>query len=181
MLQTALSPCSNPRNIQVRLNCASLPETCSALWAVIMTCFRRRLWEDYFQEVYWWRGEGLGDEFLRKFKADGNGTSFSFREVGETFRLIQSGLEPVIVAREEEARKAVRDLAYAERLSGVARRLQPYTVQVYPRFREQLVKNNHVYFEAYERFGAQFAILFTQSLYQEDVGLLWEDADMLRR
>lgn len=135
--------------------------------------------EDYFQEVYWRKGEGLGDDFLRKFKADGNGTSFSFREVGETFRLIQSGLEPVIVAREEEARKAVRDLAYAERLSGVARRLQPYTVQVYPRFREQLVKNNHVYFEAHERFGAQFAILFTQSLYQEDVGLLWEDADML--
>ena len=74
--------------------------------------------EDYFQEVYWRKGEGLGDDVLQKFKADRNGTSFSFREVGETFRLIQSGLEPVIVAREEEARKAVRDLAYVERLAG---------------------------------------------------------------
>ncbi len=135
--------------------------------------------EDYFQEVYWRKGEGLGDDFLQKFKMSKHGTSFSFREVGETFRLIQSGLEPVIVAREEEARKAMRDLAYVERVGGVARRLQPYIVQVYPRFREQLVKNNHVYFEAQERFGDQFAVLFTQSLYQEDVGLLWEDADAL--
>ena len=85
----------------------------------------------------------------------------------------------MIVAREEEARKAVRDLAYAERPGWVARRLQTYIVQVYPRFREQLVKNDHVYFEAQERFGDQFAVLFTQSLYQEDVGLLWEDVDML--
>ena len=135
--------------------------------------------EDYFQEVYWRKGEGLGDDVLQKFKADRNGTSFSFREVGETFRLIQSGLEPVIVAREEEARKAMRDLAYAKGLGGVARRLQPYIVQVHPRFRAQLVTNNHVYFAAQERFGDQFAVLFTKSLYREDAGLLWEDADML--
>lgn len=135
--------------------------------------------EDYFQEVYWRKGDDLGDDILRKFKADQNGTSFSFREVGETFRLIQSGQEPVIIAREEEAREAVQALAYAERPGGIARRLQPYIVQVDPHFRTQLVKNNHVYFEAQERFGDQFAVLFTQSLYREDVGLMWEDADAL--
>ena len=135
--------------------------------------------EDYFQEVYWRKGDGLGDDILRKFKADMNGTSFSFRKVGETFRLIQSGQEPVIIAREEEARQAVQALAYAERPGSIARRLQPYIVQIHPHFRTQLVKNNHVYFEAQERFGDQFAVLFTQSLYQKDVGLLWEDADAL--
>ena len=135
--------------------------------------------EDYFQEVYWRKGEGLGDDFLQKFKMSKHRTSFSFREVGESFRLIQSGLEPVIVAREEKARKAVRDLAYAERPGGVARRLQPYVVQVYPRFRKQLVDNEHVYFAEQKRFDDQFAVLFTQSLYREDVGLLWEDADAL--
>ena len=71
--------------------------------------------EDYFQEVYWRKGEGLGDDFLQKFKMSKHGTSFSFREVGETFSLIQSGLESVIIAQEEEARKALHDLAYAER------------------------------------------------------------------
>ena len=71
--------------------------------------------EDYFQEVYWRKGEGLGDDFLEKFRMNKHGTSFSFREVGESFRLIQSGLESVIVAREEEVHKALRDLAYAER------------------------------------------------------------------
>ena len=135
--------------------------------------------KDYFQEVYWRKGEGLGDDFLQKFKMSKHGTSFSFREVGETFRLIQSGLEPVIIDREEETHKALRELAHTERPGGVARRLQPYVVQVYPRFREQLVKNNHVYFAESERFGDQFAVLslFTKSLYREDVGLLWEDAD----
>ena len=135
--------------------------------------------EDYFQEVYWRKGDGLGDDILRKFKADQDRTSFSFREVGETFRLIQSGQEPVIIAREEEAHEAVRALAYAERPGGIARRLQPYIVQVHPHYRTQLVKNSHVYFEAQERFGDQFAVLFTGSLYREDVGLLWEDADAL--
>ena len=134
---------------------------------------------DYFQEVYWRKGEGLGDEVLQNFKMSKHGTSFSFREVGETFRLIRSGLEPVIVVQEEQARKAVHDLAFSERPGGAARRLQPHIVQVYPRFREQLIKNNHVYFLEQERFGDQFAILFTQSLYKGNVGLIWEDADML--
>ena len=135
--------------------------------------------EDYFQEVYWRKGEGLGDDFLQKFKMSKHGTSFSFREVGESFRLIQSELLPVIIDREEEARNALRDLAHTEWPGGVARRLQPYIVQVFPRFREQLVKNNHVYFAERERLGDQFAVLFTKSLYREDVGLLWEDADAL--
>ena len=135
--------------------------------------------KDYFQEVYWHKGEGLGDCFLQKFRMRKHGTSFSFREVGESFRLIQSELLPVIIAQEEEAHKALRDLAYAERPGGVARRLQPYIVQVYPRFREQLVKNNHVYFAEAERFRDQFAVLRPKSLYREDVGLLWEDADAL--
>lgn len=135
--------------------------------------------EDYFQEVYWRKGDGLGDEFLEKFKLSKHGTSFSFREVGETFRLIQSGLEPVIIDREEETHKALRDLAHTERPGGIARRLQAYVVQVYPRFREQLVRDNHVYFAERGRFGDQFAVLslFTKSLYREDIGLLWEDAD----
>ena len=135
--------------------------------------------ENYFQEVYWRKGQRLGDDFLEKFRMNKHGTSFYFREVGESFRLIQSELLPVLIAREEEAHKALRALAYAERPGGVARRLQPYIVQVFPLFREQLVKNNHVYFEAQERFGDQFAVLRTKSLYREDVGLLWEDADAL--
>ena len=135
--------------------------------------------KDYFQEVYWRKGEELGDDFLRKFKMSKHSTSFSFREVGESFRLIQSGLEPVIVAREEEVHKALRELAHTERPGGIARRLQPYVVQVYPPFRKQLVNNKHVYFAETERFGDQFAVLFTKSLYREDVGLLWEDADAL--
>ncbi len=135
--------------------------------------------EDYFQEVYWRKGEGLGDDFLQKFKMNKHGTSFSFREVGERFRLIQSELLPVIIDREEETHKALRDLAHTERPGGVARRLQPYVVQVYPRFRKQLIDNEHVYFAEQKRFDDQFAVLFTKSLYREDVGLLWEDADAL--
>ena len=135
--------------------------------------------EDYFQEVYWRKGEGLGDDCLQKFKMSKHGTNFFFREVGETFRLIQSDMLPVIVDREEEAHKALRDLAHSEQSGGVARRLQPYVVQVHPRFRKQLVDNEHVYFAEGERFGDQFAVLFTKSLYREDVGLLWEDADAL--
>lgn len=135
--------------------------------------------KDYFQEVYWRKGTNLGDGVLCKFKADQHGTSFYFREVGETFRLIKSEFCPVIISIEENPGRALRDLVYSEGISGVARRLQPYIVQVPSYIREQLIRNNHVYFAAQERCGDQFAVLRSSGLYRDDTGLLWEDADIL--
>jgi CRISPR-associated endonuclease/helicase Cas3 len=87
---------------------------------------------------------------------------------------------PVIVAQDEVSKAAVEQLGW-ERIStgSLARKLQVYCVQVPPKARDLLIRNGHVRFERPDLRGDQFAVLQTASLYQEDVGLLWEDAGYL--
>ncbi|MEX2643275.1 MAG: hypothetical protein WD270_07470, partial [Acetobacterales bacterium] len=136
---------------------------------------------DYFGEVYWRKGTKALDRdgVLEKFRADASGTDFAFREVGEAFRLIEEGMVPVIVRRDEASRNAVRALTYAEKTGGLARRLQPYIVQIPPKIRAELVRFGQVTFAAAERLGDQFAVLESEDLYDDDVGLVWERAGLL--
>ncbi len=138
--------------------------------------------EDYFREVYWRVGEeGLdGQKILDCFKLSAGGTDFAYRTAAEKFRMIESGLEPVIIPFDENARRAIDDLGIEQIASGaLARRLQGYIVQVPPKARALLLANGHVRFERPDLRGDQFAVLQTQSLYEDDVGLLWENADYL--
>ncbi|MEX2375997.1 MAG: CRISPR-associated helicase/endonuclease Cas3, partial [Dehalococcoidia bacterium] len=135
---------------------------------------------DYFDEVYWRKGARLDAEgVLGAFTVDASGTAFAYRTVAERFRLIDSGLAPVIVARDALAMQALAALSSPEARAGrIARQLQPFIVQVPPKARALLWKNGHVHFAEERRFGDQFAVLTAEGLYG-DQGLLWEDADYL--
>ncbi len=136
---------------------------------------------DWFEEVYWRTGEDLDRErIVAALRFDGRETDLAFRTVAERFRLVESGLEPVIVPADEGARAAVRGL-FAEAFSSgaLARRLQPYTVPVPPKARGRLIEAGHVAFAAPRLRRDQFAVLATPGLYSREVGLLWEDADYL--
>lgn len=147
---------------------------------------------DYFGEIYWRKGEqGLDRirakdldgtvttvEVMRAFTMGAGETNFAYRTVGEGFRLIESGLAPVIVAIDAAPRKTLDGLRSGWLPPGAAaRQLQPYTVQVPPKARQKLLDNGHVRFV--EGFGDQFAVLVTDSLYTPEIGLLWENADYL--
>jgi CRISPR-associated endonuclease/helicase Cas3 len=137
--------------------------------------------EAYFGEVYWRMGDRLdAKEILAKFTVNSAGTDFAYRTVGETFRMIESGLEPVIVRWDENAEKAVQEIGVEAISSGrIARKLQTYTVQVPPKARDLLIRNGHVSFERPDLRGDQFAVLRTGSLYRPEVGLVWEEAEYL--
>lgn len=137
--------------------------------------------EAYFGEVYWRMGQGLdAKSILRRFKVTRSGTDFCFRQVGTDFRMIETGLVSVIIPFDDEARKAIDQLGVEQISSGsLARRLQTYIVQVPPRARDLLIRNGHVAFLHPDLRGDQFAVLTTESLYRDDVGLLWEDAGYL--
>ncbi len=137
----------------------------------------------YFLEVYWRKGtEALDREkVLEKLRADATGTDFAFRTVAERFRLIEEGMAPVIVRRDPRSRDAVADLSNpAKPIGGIARTLQPYVVQVPPRVRDELISSGQVRYFASGRVGDQFAVLQACDLYEDDVGLLWERAGVLR-
>lgn len=145
---------------------------------------------DYFGEVYWRKGdEGL--DVLKPLKPWSIGLStdymyeepnFKYRAVAEKFRMIESGLAPVIVARKNEPREALACAALVALAGGrppgkVAQEIQSYIVQVPPKARDLLLKNGHVRFV--EGFGDQFAVMENGSLYRDEIGLLWEQANYL--
>lgn len=138
--------------------------------------------EDYFGEVYWRFGEkGLDAKgILDHFTLSKAGSSFGFRTVGDTFRMIESGMAPVIIPSESAAQKVVDQLSIEAVPSGkLARDLQPFVVQVPPKAWDILIGNGHAAFVAPALRGDQFVVLRKMEFYQPDVGLIWEDADYL--
>jgi CRISPR-associated endonuclease/helicase Cas3 len=141
--------------------------------------FSPRTIEAYFQEVYWRKsGQGL-DKYavMEKFLLESGGTDFAYRSVAEQFRLIESGMEPVIVAIDEEPQAVLRALRGGIPPCLAARKLQNYIVQVPLKDRRKLIENGHVRFV--EEFGDQFAVLWTANFYSRETGLVWEQADEL--
>lgn len=138
--------------------------------------------EDFFGEVYWRVGpQGLdAKSILDEFKLGSGQVDFSYRTVAEKFLMIESGMVPVIVPGDDKAREAIRKLAIPQVPSGaIARDLQTYIVQVPPKARDRLIACGRVAFAHPELRLNQFAVLTDGTLYQEDVGLLWEDAEYL--
>lgn len=140
----------------------------------------------FFREVYWRHGAGLdrgrvdGEPILSKFTVDRSGTNFSYRSAAENFRMIESGMLPVIIRGDETAEQAIEQLEIEKVPSGaLARKLQTYIVQVPPRARDQLIDAGKVAFAGQQLRGEQFAVLLDKKLYDKTVGLLWEDADYL--
>lgn len=139
--------------------------------------------EQYFAEVYWRLGSDKLDakKIIAMFGMDRHGPQFEFRKAAEAFRMIESGMVPVIVPFDGGAVECVEKLAIAEIPSGhLARRLQRYVVQVPPKARDALVGNGHVAFVHPQLRGDQFAVLRNLGLYRKDVGLVWEDAEYLQ-
>jgi CRISPR-associated endonuclease/helicase Cas3 len=94
--------------------------------------------------------------------------------------MIESGLLPVIVAAEPEARDVLEKLGLEDIPSGaLARQLQGYVVQVPPKARGLLMVAGHVRLEHEALRGDQFAVLRNADLYKTEIGLLWENAEYL--
>lgn len=146
--------------------------------------------ETYFREVYWQRGDGLDriqvknlngesvpGSVQKSFAVSGGATDFSYRTVGEAFRLIKDGMEPVIIAIDEEPKAILKAMRGGMPAGTAARKLQRHLVQVPPRDRNILIENGHVAFV--HGFDTQFAVLKTENFYSREQGLVWERADEL--
>jgi CRISPR-associated endonuclease/helicase Cas3 len=145
--------------------------------------------EAYFKEVFWQQGQNIGArEFVDAFSFDRallgfpekTVTDFPYRTVGESFRMIDSAMRPVIIARDERAKAVIAKLSLENLHSGsLARDLQGYIVQVPPKARDLLIAHEHVRFVEPALRGDQFAVLRTQSLYHDEVGLRWDEPEYL--
>ena len=137
---------------------------------------------EYFQEVYWLQGSLLDrEDILAQLRERADSFDFPFATIAHQFRVIESSTFPVMIpyrgtgSKDGDAERLLRALEHAERPGGLARRLQPYTVQV-PRFaRRRLLDAGAVRCVRPEAFGDQFVVLTNLDLYRPDVGLTWSD------
>jgi CRISPR-associated endonuclease/helicase Cas3 len=123
---------------------------------------------DYFRQVYWIAGDELDKkQILAALECGAAAGDFPFRQVAEKFRLIESDMVPVIVPWDKKAEKFVKSLEYAEFPGSVLRRLQHYTVQIYPHEFAQLHTTGTIQM-IQDRYPALISLV---PFYRQDCGL----------
>jgi CRISPR-associated endonuclease/helicase Cas3 len=140
----------------------------------------------FFDMLYWRKGKAELDkagvlEACADRKADLN---FPFARIAADMRFIDDAMVPVIVAKEEEqadeVKALIRDLRFAKRVGGIARKLGRYTVGVPRQVRGGMIAKGAAEAVREAEFGDQFVVLVNLDLYTPEVGLDWEDVTFRR-
>jgi CRISPR-associated endonuclease/helicase Cas3 len=125
--------------------------------------------KDFFRRLY--DLAELDEKGITDLLSDPGGELvFDFRTAAERFRFVDSAMEPVAVPYDDTARDRIAELERSPTPGKLARRLDPYTVQLHP---------NEV--AALRAVGAVrptdlgLHILVNESLYDDDLGLRPED------
>ncbi len=124
---------------------------------------------DYFRELYWKHEGSLDKKHIVERLAEGVATyDFAFRTIGEDFKWIENGMQTVVVPYNDEAKELIRSLKMSDSKM-IARKLQRFSVQVYP---DVITKLGRV---ALEPVQERYYILINGDLYKDDIGLDWDD------
>lgn len=139
--------------------------------------------DHYFREVYWLRGEQLDKHrILHGIEMRRPTLDFPFETMAKQFRLIETPMVPVIVryrgadGSDDTVDRSIEALQYAERPGQIARKLQPYIVQIPPKARETLVTAGTAMCVREDDFADQFVVVNSERLYRDDIGLRWDDS-----
>ena len=135
----------------------------------------------YFGEVYWQKGmEALDARSLLALLKKSRLDTLPMETLAARFRMIETVQWPVIVPYDGKARAALKSLRFAEHAGGIARRLQPYLVQIPDAGFVALRTSGAIQAVAPEKWGEQFMELTNPSLYDSRVGLRWEGEIFLK-
>ncbi len=137
--------------------------------------------ECYFRLLYWQKGEAELDAHNLLGLLQGSRTdSLPMETLASHFRMIESVQYPVIVPFDDAALAALHELKFAECAGRIARRLQPYIVQLPRQGHNALRAAGAIQPTAPEKFGEQFMWLVNKDLYDERVGLNWTDPAFMK-
>ena len=132
--------------------------------------------EAYFRQLYWQKGgEQLDVPGLLALCARSRIDSLPLEILASKFRMIESMQMPVVVPFDEDAREHIEGLRYAEKSGGLARKLQPYLVQLPRQGFEALRRAGAIQPIAPEKWGEQFMVLANEDLYDANYGVSWDD------
>jgi CRISPR-associated endonuclease/helicase Cas3 len=87
---------------------------------------------EYFADFFWKNDQRMdGDGIIENLCRPAQTGDIQFRDIAK-FQMINSATEPVIIALEKIALELVRSLEFAEHKGGILRKLQQFSVQIYP-------------------------------------------------
>ncbi|MGU1229189.1 CRISPR-associated endonuclease Cas3'' [Pseudomonas aeruginosa] len=139
-------------------------------------CLSMAAIERYFRLLYWQKGaEELDAGNLLGLIEIGRLDSLPYETLASKFRMIDSLQLPVIIPFDDEARAALRELEFVDGCATIARRLQPYLVQVPRKGYQALQDAGAIQSVASERYGEQFMALVNPDLYHHQFGLHWDN------
>ncbi len=87
--------------------------------------------QEYFADFFWKNEQRMdADDILEKCKC-AQSLDIQFKEIAE-FKMIESATLPVVIALEDNIAELVDSLEFAEFKGGIFRKLQQFSVQIYP-------------------------------------------------
>ena len=101
----------------------------------------------YFRELYWVKDHGGGldsERIMPLFEPGAVSGDFPFKTVAGLYRLIPDAQMPVIVPFDDRAGELCEELRWNTSPGALLRRLQPYTIQVYPGVLAGLIQSGYV-------------------------------------
>lgn len=121
--------------------------------------------EHFFSETYWLQDTYLDSQnILGEFKV--RAAKWSFRDVAKRFKLIKNIMRPVLIPFNSTAEQLIEQLRFASLPGGILRKLQHYTVQIYPYQLEALDKA-----AAIDYIDGSYPVLIDPELYTFEQGL----------
>lgn len=135
----------------------------------------------YFELLYWQKGsQQLDVPDLMGLLSSSRPDTLPMETLATKFRMIDSVQMPVIVPFDDTAREALRALEHAQGCGGLARKLQPYLVQLPRQGFDALYKAGAIAPVAPQKWGEQFMVLVHPDLYNERFGLNWDNPSFIR-
>ena len=135
----------------------------------------------YFAQVYEQKASELDKEnILTMHHKAGRELNFPFQKIAQHFQMITSHMKPLIIPFDNEAKKLIESLRYAEQIGGLLRKLQPYTVQIPESIMIKLYNRGRIEPINDHAFGEQFYSLIGLDLYDQIAGFGWSDMEFLR-
>ncbi|WOF16664.1 CRISPR-associated helicase Cas3' [Methanoplanus sp. FWC-SCC4] len=129
---------------------------------------------EYFKKLYFNEGdEGLDKKkILLSLEKRVGECAFPFGDVSDDFRIIDENTKDIIIPFDDSARKAIKEIQKIGFPENYGRKLQGYSVSVYPHEFKALNESN-----ALELIADRYYILTSESLYSEKTGLLRISSD----
>lgn len=126
----------------------------------------------YFEYLYCLDDEELDKKHILDLLQENERTlRFPFEQISDEFKLIDSSMVSVIIPWDDNSKELIRELQFANYTVGIARCLQPYTVQIYRYEFGELLRQR-----AIRTIAGSFHILENNEFYNDETGLTMDQA-----